>query len=292
MKKITFFAVLALFSIKIFSQNSVPIAVNKVQLAFTDTIECDEKRKDTSGEKFLKFKGISSTVVSRDSIIENDTLKRVNTFTQANYSIKDTVPEKYYTFKITIDAPLADKFITTQDQLVVKSEGDDFDLIGAGKGTNVLNHFGGCNSTKGQKIIYAVVKYNKDYVDGTISKLVLDVYSKEAADWHGANNAGAPSILSNKFEFTLTVANTPLSNNTLETYNFNFAPNPVKNSIRLNAQEAIQNVSFYSSLGKNVLNSTLNSNSDTIDISSLKAGVYLMQVTIDSATATYKIVKE
>jgi len=283
MRKITLFAILAFFSTQIFSQNSNPISITKAVMAFSNTLECNKQAIDADGNK-LSFKGVSFSTAAATS--------GVGTLSVANFKIKDTVPEKYIILKMNVSGAISDKYLTTQDQLVVKIEGDDFDLVGAAKGRNTTNHFNGCIADDGQQKVYVALKYNKDYVDGTISKVVLDVFSKEAADWNGLTNAGAPSELSNKFEFTLNVSNTPLSNNTLEAYNFNYAPNPAKNSIRLNAQEAIQNVSFYSSLGKNILNTTLNTNSDTIDISSLNSGVYLMQVTIDSATATYKIVKE
>lgn len=283
MKKITLFAFLAFFSTQIFSQNSDPISLTKAVMAFSSTLECNKKVEDAEGNK-LSFKGISFSSATATS--------GVGTLNVASMKIKDTVPEKYMIFKMNVSGPISDKYLTTQDQLVVKVEGDDFDLVGAAKGRNTLNHYNGCIADDGQKIVYVALKYNKDYVDGTVSKVVFNVYSKEGADWNQLTNPGAPSELNNNFEFTLTVANAPLSNNTLEAYNFSYAPNPAKNSIHLNAQEAIQNVSFYSSLGKNVLNTTLNSNSDTIDISSLNTGVYLMQVTIDSATATYKIIKE
>ena len=79
-----------------------------------------------------------------------------------------------------------------------------------------------------------------------------------------------------------------LSKTDLSKFNFNYAPNPAKNVINLNAAKTISKVEFYNSLGQNVLSNnigTLNSNKHPIE-------VYVMNVTIDGQTQGFKILKQ
>lgn len=71
----------------------------------------------------------------------------------------------------------------------------------------------------------------------------------------------------------------------------NIYPNPVRNgnavTIQTNGSESLQ-VAVYDILGKQVISRTVTNN--TLNISSLKAGVYLVQVTDGSTTSTKKLV--
>ena len=69
-----------------------------------------------------------------------------------------------------------------------------------------------------------------------------------------------------------------------------FFPNPVKNILSYNASSKVDEITFYSIIGKEVYRD--NSGKNDIDISNLNKGIYLLKVRSDKKTETYKIVKE
>lgn len=75
---------------------------------------------------------------------------------------------------------------------------------------------------------------------------------------------------------------------------FSFYPNPIDNSLYLQATEALQEVQIYNLLGQELI-SMKNSNSSTfmsIDLEGVSAGVYMMKVTISGTTKAFKVVKK
>ena len=74
--------------------------------------------------------------------------------------------------------------------------------------------------------------------------------------------------------------------------NFNFYPNPVENTLILNANNEIQNVVIYNLLGQEVFASQPNSTTPTVDLGNLPTGSYLMKVSIDGNEKTYKLLKK
>jgi hypothetical protein len=74
--------------------------------------------------------------------------------------------------------------------------------------------------------------------------------------------------------------------------NVSMYPNPTTSSLNISAQSTIKNAAIYNILGKQVISLTINKNSETIDVSSLKSGVYLIKYTIDNAVGTAKFIKE
>lgn len=90
--------------------------------------------------------------------------------------------------------------------------------------------------------------------------------------------------------FSLT--NPALGTLTFETSKVNLYPNPVKNSVTIDANGSIEKVSIYSILGQEVLSKKPNSNSTTLQTSSLQKGTYIVRSTIDGKTTTSKLIKE
>jgi hypothetical protein len=72
---------------------------------------------------------------------------------------------------------------------------------------------------------------------------------------------------------------------------FTYFPNPVKNTLTLNAQNTIENVRMYNMLGQEVLRTTPNTVDSELDMSSLQNGTYFVKVTIASITKTIKVIK-
>ena len=73
---------------------------------------------------------------------------------------------------------------------------------------------------------------------------------------------------------------------------FSYYPNPVKNTLSLNAQNNIQNVSVYNMLGQEVLRTAPNSVDSEVSMTSLQSGAYFVKVTINEVTETIRIIKQ
>ena len=72
---------------------------------------------------------------------------------------------------------------------------------------------------------------------------------------------------------------------------FSVYPNPVVNTLNINSADAVQNVTVYDVLGKVVMNVNPGIVSPSLDMSSLNAGVYLVNVTINGTSKSVKVIK-
>ncbi|WP_055436515.1 T9SS type A sorting domain-containing protein [Lacinutrix algicola] len=72
---------------------------------------------------------------------------------------------------------------------------------------------------------------------------------------------------------------------------FSYYPNPVNNTLTLNAQQAITNVSVFNMLGQQVLRNVPNAVTKTLDMSNLQSGAYFVQVTVGTSVETVRIIK-
>ncbi len=72
---------------------------------------------------------------------------------------------------------------------------------------------------------------------------------------------------------------------------FSVYPNPVVNTLNINTADAVQNVTVYDVLGKVVMNLNPGVVSPSLDMSSLNAGVYLVNVTINGTSKSVKVIK-
>jgi hypothetical protein len=69
-------------------------------------------------------------------------------------------------------------------------------------------------------------------------------------------------------------------------------PNPVKNTLTVEANSNIQKVSIYNVLGQEVMAKSPKSNAATLQTGSLQKGVYMVKTEIDGNVSTSKIIKE
>lgn len=84
----------------------------------------------------------------------------------------------------------------------------------------------------------------------------------------------------------------PLSTAKFDTSSIKMYPNPVKNSLTIEANSAIQRVAVYTILGQEVMSENPKSNAATLQTSALQKGVYLVKTDIDGNISTNKIIKE
>tara|TARA_R110002049_G_C9161782_1_gene561046 strand:+ start:671 stop:4336 length:3666 start_codon:yes stop_codon:yes gene_type:complete len=96
-------------------------------------------------------------------------------------------------------------------------------------------------------------------------------------------------------EFTLAIwseSEEALSVDNFDVNAFTYFPNPVKNTLTLNAQNTIEQVSMYNMLGQEVLRATPNAIDSELDMSQLQTGAYFVKVTIANITQTIRVIKQ
>ncbi len=91
-------------------------------------------------------------------------------------------------------------------------------------------------------------------------------------------------------DIQIDVTTLGIADNTLG--GFTYYPNPTTGILNLNSKETIEMVSIYNLLGQKVMDSSLNTSSSTLDISGLSTGTYVMKVTVNGQTGTYKLLKQ
>ncbi|WP_439152746.1 T9SS type A sorting domain-containing protein [Winogradskyella sp.] len=161
------------------------------------------------------------------------------------------------------------------------------------------------------------VTVSLDFVGGTLMDTALTVYSGSCGsltqvdcdDDGGAGGLSTANInglaagtylvqvdgaLSDEGSFDIEIAapNT-LSLDSVESNTaFTYFPNPVKNTLQLNAQNTINNVSIYNVIGQEVIRVTPNTLESEIDMSALRTGTYFVNVTVGNITKTVRIIKQ
>jgi len=83
-----------------------------------------------------------------------------------------------------------------------------------------------------------------------------------------------------------------LSTNKFEKASVKMYPNPVKNTLSIQANGSIQRVSVYNIIGQEVLSASPKSNTTTLQTNQLKAGVYIVKTDIDGVISASKVLKD
>lgn len=96
--------------------------------------------------------------------------------------------------------------------------------------------------------------------------------------WHG-------SVDNFSLDFTLSTDDNQIAG-------FSMFPNPAIDIVTVKAQNEIQNVSFYNILGQKVLEVAPNALSQEINVATLKAGVYIVNVVSDEQQGSYRLIKQ
>ena len=74
--------------------------------------------------------------------------------------------------------------------------------------------------------------------------------------------------------------------------NVSMYPNPTSSSLNISAQSTIKSAAIYNLLGKKVMSLEINKTSESIDVSNLSSGIYLIKYTVNNAVGTAKFIKE
>ena len=82
------------------------------------------------------------------------------------------------------------------------------------------------------------------------------------------------------------------STGNLDLVDFSYYPNPVKDELRMQANEAITSVSVYNILGQQVKAFSPSDLEAKLDLTSLVSGTYMVKAQVNDRIGTFKVVKE
>ncbi|SEQ10477.1 T9SS-dependent choice-of-anchor J family protein [Flavobacterium urocaniciphilum] len=88
------------------------------------------------------------------------------------------------------------------------------------------------------------------------------------------------------------VVDTVLGSSSFNASNFVAYPNPVKDILNLSYSSTINNVRVVNLLGQEVLKSNYNANDVQVNLSSLSAGTYIVNITVEDTVHSIKVIKE
>lgn len=111
---------------------------------------------------------------------------------------------------------------------------------------------------------------------------------------------GIPNVANIYFDYnapiaTNTVSTTVVANLANDTFafkDFNYYPNPVKNSLFISNNSVIENIEITSILGQKMMSIKVNDLQTELNISELSNGVYFLKISSEDQEKTVKIVKE
>ena len=103
------------------------------------------------------------------------------------------------------------------------------------------------------------------------------------------NNQNTPGAYAGVDNFVIDAVLSTDDNNTIE--GFQMFPNPATNELNISSSNNIDNVTVFNMLGQVVIDQTVGATSQSINVSALQTGAYLLQVTANGRTGTYKFAK-
>ena len=91
---------------------------------------------------------------------------------------------------------------------------------------------------------------------------------------------------------SIVIEETSLSTKDNDLVNLSMYPNPTSSKLTISAPNTIKSAAIYNILGKQVMSLNINKNSESIDVSNLTSGMYLIKYNIDNAFGTAKFIKQ
>ena len=174
-----------------------------------------------------------------------------------------------------------------------------------GEGFKEINAVITNNQTGSNKVILKKFSHrNNDYYtlgsqDNSFATAFFDAWNDVEWTFNTSNEttirlamwkmAGTPPyILDNVEIFPTPQANISKFNEA----SFTLSPNPAKNVLNLKASKTISEIDIFNVMGQKVLSKSINTLTDSVNISELDKGIYLMNVTIDDNVGTFRFIKE
>jgi len=103
-------------------------------------------------------------------------------------------------------------------------------------------------------------------------------------------NSGTVGLVAGPFNLTIseaTLSTRDLYKDSILTY----YPNPIKNTLVLNAQNKISNIRVFNVLGQEVITIRANAITNELDMSNLQSGTYFVKITVANKIETIKVIK-
>ena len=125
--------------------------------------------------------------------------------------------------------------------------------------------------------------------DGPTRMRVIKRFTSSGSDY--AENSCMPgSNYGQAEDYTIDVsAAVSVADNPL--VGFSYYPSPTSGEISLKSADIIESVAIYNMLGQKVLDAKVGATTSEISLSGLTAGTYIMKVTVEGQTGTYKVLK-
>jgi len=120
---------------------------------------------------------------------------------------------------------------------------------------------------------------------GTYAKIVF--FPDAGSPDNGYTNLSTGTYLIDDIKFASALSAAKFDKTSIKMY-----PNPMKNTLTIEANGSIQKVSVYNVLGQEVMSASPKSNSATLQTSQLKKGVYMLTTDIDGVISTSKVLKD
>lgn len=109
------------------------------------------------------------------------------------------------------------------------------------------------------------------------------------AQFDGASWGIPDPVMDGVYIWTGTCA--PLGVNENALAGFRYYPNPATEVLSLKSDSSIESVAIFNLLGQQVLSAKIGATTSDLNLSGLSAGTYIMKVTVDGQTGTYKVLK-
>ena len=103
--------------------------------------------------------------------------------------------------------------------------------------------------------------------------------------------AGNPAGSGNLYVDNIYFSNVALGNSNFEKNVFRIYPNPTTNTLTIENQDTIDSVSIFNLLGQEVLKNSTSNLTETINVSDLQTGIYVVKVSSLGASSSQKFVK-
>ncbi|MDG4946632.1 T9SS type A sorting domain-containing protein [Weeksellaceae bacterium KMM 9713] len=135
------------------------------------------------------------------------------------------------------------------------------------------------------------IQVPEDALAGPTRMRVIKRYTSTGGDY--ANDSCSPgSNYGQAEDYTINVTAASMSTVEVKANDFNFYPNPTTNDIFLKSSKNIESVVVYNMLGQTVKSMKVDATDAQISLGGLKAGNYVMQVSIDGKTTSHKVMKK
>ena len=104
------------------------------------------------------------------------------------------------------------------------------------------------------------------------------------------STAFSPLVYIDNVFFSKSAVTLSTKNNNIS--GFRMFPNPAENQLNISAKELISNVELFNVLGKRVKSFSLNATKESLDISDLSSGIYLVKFVSGGKLGTAKFIKQ